>query len=245
MIVNWNPLQDQILMTEQNYTTKDGETVEKDIQPEMITGITSAAVLMLHELGHVKQLVEGTSLVERFPELNSFLSKDTDIRGIFASVKNGIKNSLLPEDKTSEAMTRPDVILNEDDNLTRHERAAGDELEETPRTDYLNTGRNIKLTEEAQALEGIKAFYDLPIEERVRSKVSVDGAENPAVNTRDIVSWCIEIKTALVQFKESLSPTNWKRAKCEEYESSMDIIINHIKDLDILTSEAAVEKPQL
>ncbi|NVB38407.1 hypothetical protein G6O69_11245 [Pseudenhygromyxa sp. WMMC2535] len=102
-----------------------------------LTGTLSAAVLLMHEFGHVKQDIEA----EQFAALGP-LAGAGGIRD-FTAWLNGLHARLLPmygyAGLVAPNLPNPHNDVMEDDNVTRHERPAQIALGEPIRNHYHNT----------------------------------------------------------------------------------------------------------
>lgn len=156
-MVEWNPFETAVLVDTDTRTMALNQGIAP-VQQQNISGTLSTAVLLLHELGHVKQHMETRNfeedLANQDPQLHASLNQSLQtpasnmttwlgrvhpiINGILAPPRPDlIPSTVMPPGNALAGQAHWDVV--EPDNVTRHERPVEGEKLERRRMNYFST----------------------------------------------------------------------------------------------------------
>ena len=201
--VRWNPREANLQLNAPNLPSEAAEGGPK-IKAEQIVGQSSSAITLLHELGHVRQHQEAKQID----------AKAGGTSGDLGELLRNVKALAKPYAQDQAKLNTPDVVLVEEDNVTRHERPAGEDLEEPTRAGYFYSGPNANPDLFA---EGEQAGLIAELKSTAASLVSTmvskgDDVHEAATVARTVKDYFKDVLADVAKAK----PTGWKAAKHSE-----------------------------
>lgn len=226
--VRWNPREANIQLNEPNLPSQAAEGGEK-IKSGQIVGQSTSAITLLHEMGHVRQHQEAKQID----------AAAGGTSGDLAQLLRNVKAAAKPYAKNLDKLNTPDVVLVEEDNVTRHERPAGEELEEPTRAGYFFSGPNAQPDlfeegEQAGLIAQLKSTSAEMVATMSTKEGEVEGAAVVAATVKDYFKDVLaDISAAKV--------TGWKVAKHREVVTLLTGYIAALEAQEKVWAETKVE----
>lgn len=221
-VVRWNPYEKNVLL---NKTQGEiGVGSGGLISPDDIVGQSSAAVTLIHELGHIRQHHNANAVVEKVKAKHEAI-KTTKIPNL------GELISLI--DDQAQTVDRGiargnSTLILENDNVTQHERPVANDLGEGRRNEYQTGMGNAAEYEEfftAEAWKLVKAC-----EFTVSWSVEGDGIDLGVEKSQTAIQ---HIEAQLSAMKVAAAKiTGWKRPKAEAAIAIVEDILTELKLCD-------------